>query len=76
MKEKFESLLSQCPLVAILRGITPAEIIPACETLGEAGVRLLEIPLNSPDAFRSIALASDYCEKNGMMAGAGTVTTP
>ena len=76
MKARFESLLSQCPLVAILRGITPDEILPACETLGEAGIRLLEIPLNSPDAFRSIALASAYCEEHGMMAGAGTVTTP
>lgn len=62
------------PLVAILRGITPAEVEPIASALFDAGFRYLEIPLNSPDALHSIQILVDlfgtlaYC-------GAGTVTT-
>ncbi|WP_062203252.1 2-dehydro-3-deoxy-6-phosphogalactonate aldolase [Aureimonas sp. AU12] len=59
-------------LVAILRGIGPDEAEAAVSTLIEAGFEAIEIPLNSPDAFRSIALAA----KLGTPAhyiGAGTV---
>ena len=74
MKEQFEKFMSECPAVAILRGITNAEVISVCDTLYEAGIRLLEIPLNSPDAVKSIAIASEHCKKR-MAVGAGTVLT-
>ena len=74
-KEKFQTCLSEMPVVAILRGITPGEVVSVCSTLHSCGIRLLEIPLNSPDAFESIAIAADYCRSNGMLAGAGTVLT-
>ena len=74
MKEQFEKFMSECPAVAILRGITNAEVISVCDTLYEAGIRLLEIPLNSPDAVKSIAIASEHC-KERMAIGAGTVLT-
>src|SRR5512140_3531366 len=65
------SWLSPLPLIAVLRGITPAEI----DTIGDALVgedfRILEVPLNSPDPFDSIArLAQRYPE---CLVGAGTV---
>ena len=41
-------------LVAILRGIKPGEAVEICEGLIEAGFEAIEIPLNSPDPFRSI----------------------
>ena len=74
MKKEFESFISQCPLIAILRGITTEEAPSVSDTLYEAGFRLMEIPLNSPNAFESIAKASAV---NGdrMMVGAGTVLT-
>ena len=74
MKEQFEKFMAECPAVAILRGITNDEVISVCDTLYEAGIRLLEIPLNSPDAVKSIAIASEHC-KEKMAVGAGTVLT-
>ena len=74
MKERFEKLMGECPLVAILRGITPAEVPAVCDVLLEKGIKLLEIPLNSPNAFESIAIAVKHCGDK-QMVGAGTVLT-
>ena len=74
MKERFEKLMGECPLVAILRGITPAEVPAVCDVLLEKGIKLLEIPLNSPNAFESIAIAVKHCGDR-QMVGAGTVLT-
>ncbi len=75
MKDKFAKFLSECPLVAILRGITPSEVEAVCDILFDAGIRLLEITLNSPDALQSIELAARHCASR-QMVGAGTVLTP
>jgi len=75
MKEQFELLMQECPLIAILRGITTAEIPSVCDVLYRAGIRLLEIPLNSPEPCKSIAAAVKHCGGK-MMVGAGTVLTP
>ncbi|MBR2509745.1 MAG: 2-dehydro-3-deoxy-6-phosphogalactonate aldolase [Lentisphaeria bacterium] len=74
MKAQFEKFMDECPAVAILRGITNDEVTAVCDALYEAGIRLLEIPLNSPDAVKSIAIASEHC-KGRMAVGAGTVLT-
>jgi 2-dehydro-3-deoxyphosphogalactonate aldolase len=59
-------------LVAILRGVTPASIAPVATTLYQAGIRCIEVPLNSPDPFTSIAtlMALDLRD---CLIGAGTV---
>ena len=75
MKELFEKYMRECPAIAILRGITPAEVPEICGRLFAAGIRLLEIPLNSPEPFKSIALAAEHCEGR-QLVGAGTVLTP
>lgn len=75
MKALFEEFLGLCPVVAILRGITPAETPAVCDALYGAGIRLLEIPLNSPDAVSGIAAAVRHCGDR-QMVGAGTVLTP
>lgn len=68
-------LLRHCPLIAILRGIRPQEAEPICAVLEEAGLSIVEIPLNSPEPLESIArLARRFGDH--MMIGAGTVTDP
>jgi 2-dehydro-3-deoxyphosphogalactonate aldolase len=59
-------------LIAILRGITPVETIPVCEALIAAGITMIEVPLNSPDALTSIGMAVGALREKAMI-GAGTV---
>ena len=75
MKELFEKYMRECPAIAILRGITPAEVPEICDRLFAAGILLLEIPLNSPEPFKSIAVAAEHCVGR-QLVGAGTVLTP
>ena len=62
----------QRPLVAILRGIKPEETAGIVSALIEAGMTAIEIPLNSPDPFRSIGIAAKLAPA-GVLIGAGTV---
>ena len=47
----------RCPLIAILRGIRPDEAEDVCDALEQAGIAIVEVPLNSPDPMESIAPA-------------------
>lgn len=72
---RFAEAFAACPLVAILRGLTPAECDGVGDALVDAGFTLLEVPLNSPDPLVSIArMAARY--RGRAMVGAGTVLTP
>lgn len=64
----------QRPLVAILRGVKPEETEAIVGVLIEAGMTAIEIPLNSPDPFRSIAAAVKLAPSS-VLIGAGTVLT-
>ncbi|KPQ11711.1 MAG: 2-dehydro-3-deoxyphosphogalactonate aldolase DgoA [Saliniramus fredricksonii] len=70
--DKFDLAMRDIPLVAVLRGITPEEIIPVADGLMAAGFRLIEVPLNSPRAFDSIAALAAHCPPE-VLTGAGTV---
>jgi 2-dehydro-3-deoxyphosphogalactonate aldolase len=59
-------------IIAILRGITPTETLDVCKALIAAGITMIEVPLNSPDALTSIALASNTLGEEAAI-GAGTV---
>lgn len=68
----FDEALAQCGVIAILRGVTPGEVVGVAEALYQAGIRVVEVPLNSPEPFTSIqALAKAFHGR--MVVGAGTV---
>lgn len=69
------SLVLDPPIVAILRGLTPPEALDIAAALYDAGVRWLEVPLNSPEPLQSIA-AMRKAYDGRMQIGAGTVLTP
>ena len=71
----FKEAFSALPLVAILRGLTPQEAPAILEVLLKAGFTLIEVPLNSPDPFDSIATMARLCPPDAMV-GAGTVLDP
>jgi 2-dehydro-3-deoxyphosphogalactonate aldolase len=70
--EAFRAHFAECPLIAIIRGVTPAEVEGVGGALLDAGFRIVEVPLNSPDPLTSLErlarLAGD-----GATVGAGTV---
>ncbi len=71
---RFAEAFAACPLVAVLRGLTPAEAEGVGDALVEAGFTLLEVPLNSPDPLASIAaMAKRHAGR--AIVGAGTVLT-
>ena len=72
MTVSFEDSLAAFPLVAILRGVEPEEVLGIGAALFESGFRVIEVPLNSPRPFDSIAaLANSYGAR--VVVGAGTV---
>lgn len=67
-----EKYLAEMPLVAILRGIEPERALDVGQVLYDSGIRVIEVPLNSPSPFDSIArLAKRFGET--CLCGAGTV---
>ena len=71
--EALRAALAECPLIAILRGLSPAEAPAIGEVLVEAGFIVIEVPLNSPRPFESIARLAKAHPIH--MIGAGTVMT-
>ena len=75
VQAKLEAVMAELPLVAILRGIRPDEAVAMGEALVDAGFRIIEVPLNSPEPFKSIeALAGRF--GGSCLIGAGTVLEP
>jgi len=74
MTPRFQTALAKLPLVAILRGVTPADAIAVAEALLAEDFDLIEIPLNSPEPFASIAAVRRLAPSRAFV-GAGTVLT-
>lgn len=73
--ELLHRYLDQCPLVAIIRGVRAEEAELIGEAIFEAGIRIIEVPLNSPDPLSSIEkLAARFGDE--VLVGAGTVLDP
>ncbi|MBX7246403.1 MAG: 2-dehydro-3-deoxy-6-phosphogalactonate aldolase [Candidatus Sumerlaeaceae bacterium] len=75
-KTRFAAALKAAPIVAIIRGVLPENVIPVCEALTAGGVRLIEIPLNSPRPLESIEAAARHYRGTDVLIGAGTVIKP
>ncbi|RZI77041.1 MAG: 2-dehydro-3-deoxy-6-phosphogalactonate aldolase [Variovorax sp.] len=69
--DSFHAAMRQLPLIAILRGLTPAEAAAIGDAIVAPGFRLLEVPLNSPEPLESIALLRARFPQ--ALVGAGTV---
>lgn len=71
---EFTSALNGAPLIAILRGVEPDNVLNVASHLVVAGVKVIEVPLNSPDACTSIKLLRGHLPPE-VIVGAGTVLT-
>ena len=74
-KPLFDRYFAECPLVAIIRGVTPGEAEAIGEAIYDGGIRIIEVPLNSPDPLRSIEKLSAKLGERALV-GAGTVLEP
>lgn len=68
----FKTYLAECPLIAIIRGVTPDEAEAVGQAIIDAGIRIIEVPLNSPDPLKSIERLSARLGDRALI-GAGTV---
>ena len=73
--DRFKLYLDECPLIAIIRGVTPDDAEAIGQAIFDAGIRIIEVPLNSPQPLESIKRLS---AKFGDLAlvGGGTVLKP
>ena len=70
--EEYDGHFAQCPLIAIIRGVTPDEAVDIGGALIDGGIRIIEVPLNSPDPLKSIEiLAARFGDR--ALIGGGTV---
>jgi 2-dehydro-3-deoxyphosphogalactonate aldolase len=72
---ELRALLRACPIVSILRGIRPDEAESMGAALARSGVRIVEVPLNSPEPLKSISILAEKFSGQ-LLVGAGTVTRP
>jgi 2-dehydro-3-deoxyphosphogalactonate aldolase len=72
---ELRAALTYCPIVAILRGVKPDEVEAIGDALIEAGVTVIEVPLNSPRPFESIRRLAESHGHHALV-GAGTVLEP
>ena len=73
--EDFRRYFAECPLVAIIRGVTPAEAEGIASALYDGGIRIIEVPLNSPQPLDSIRIIAERFGDQTLV-GAGTVLDP
>jgi 2-dehydro-3-deoxyphosphogalactonate aldolase len=59
-------------VIAILRGVAPGQVLAVAQVLYDAGIRTIEVPLNSPDPYASIGTLARWCPPD-CLVGAGTV---
>jgi 2-dehydro-3-deoxyphosphogalactonate aldolase len=71
---RFAQAIETMPIVAILRGVKPDEVVEIAQAIHDAGVRVIEVPLNSPNPMASIEMLALHFGDRAIV-GAGTVLT-
>lgn len=74
-KELLHRYLDECPLIGIIRGVTPGEAEAIGDAIYEGGICIIEVPLNSPKPLKSIELLAKRLGERALV-GAGTVLDP
>lgn len=74
MNSQLDSWIQKMPVVAIIRGVTPDEVIDIGQAIYEAGIGVIEVPLNSPEPFESIKRLSVELGEDCVI-GCGTLLT-
>ena len=74
-KELLHRYLDECPLVAIIRGVTPDDAEAIGDAIYDGGIHIIEVPLNSPNPLASIELLAKKFGDQALV-GAGTVLDP
>lgn len=69
----FETHLRRCPVVAILRGLSPKAAATAARTLWDIGVELIEVTVQDDDGFRTLELVAEIAAESDRPLGAGSV---
>ena len=73
--DELRTYFDDCPLIAIIRGVTPVEAVDIGEAIFEAGIHIIEVPLNSPEPLQSIEkLVAHFGDR--ALIGGGTVVKP
>lgn len=73
--EDFRRYFAECPLVAIIRGVTPGDAEATARAIYGGGIRIIEVPLNSPEPLESIRIIAEGLGDRALV-GAGTVLDP
>ena len=74
-QDRFAAILDAVPVIAILRGVAPAEAVDIGLAVAAAGIRAIEVPLNSPSAVDSIRALAKHLPADCLVGG-GTVLDP
>jgi 2-dehydro-3-deoxyphosphogalactonate aldolase len=74
-RDLLNAFLGQCRLIAIIRGVRPDEVEAIGQAIFDAGIRIIEVPLNSPDPLDSIGRLSAMFGDRALIGG-GTVLAP
>lgn len=71
----FQTYLLRCPIVAILRGLSPEAAATAARRLWDMGVELVEVAVQDDDEFRTLELVAEIAAESGRPLGAGSITS-
>lgn len=72
----FDELLSEQPVMAILRGLSPVQTVAMCERAWQAGIGVVEVPIQDRDGVAAFAAAREVAEQAGRPLGVGSVVEP
>ena len=72
--DPLDQALRVCPVIAILRGLLPQNAVAVGEALVKAGIRIIEVPLNSPEPLESVRRLAQWAGPE-VIIGVGTVLT-